>query len=251
MKAIIFSSVVAVLLGTTALFSQDMRATCDDGRTVILKANGTWFFISRDQTEDGSAVTFDGRAVTLKETGKWILTNSTRAVPSAAHPSSMQPSREIVTTTAWAHAFLTQDGAEIITAAGTAADRRRISDKKVVLLYFSGSWCPPCHGFTPKLVQFYHQYGGGDKFEILFVSCDKNEEAMMDYMKEANMPWLALSWASSSMGAAVKQKYCGPGIPCLVMLNERDEVVSDSYVGAEYVGPSKVLGDLKTWLRTE
>ena len=251
MKAIIFSSILAVLLGTTALLSQDMRATCDDGRTVILKTNGMWFFINHDQTEDGSAVIFDGREVILKQTGKWTLTNSTRAVPSPTRPSSTQPSRGIVTTTAWGHAFLTQDDAEIITAAGTVADQRRISDKKVVLLYFSGSWCPPCHTFTPKLVQFYHQYGGGDKFEIMFVSCDKNKEAMMDYMKEASMPWVALSWASSNMAAAIKQKYCGPGIPCLVMLNERDEVVSDSYVGTEYVGPSKVLNDLKTWLRTE
>ena len=251
MKAISFYIVLTVLVGFTTLFSQDMRATCDDGRTVILKANGTWFFVNHDQPEDGDAVIFDGRVAILKETGKWTLTNSTRAVPSAARPSSTQPSRGIVTTTAWGHAFLTQNESEIITAAGTAADRKQIANKKIVLLYFSASWCPPCHTFTPKLVQFYHQYGGGDKFEILFVSCDKNEEAMMDYMKEASMPWVALSWASSSMAAAVKQKYCGPGIPCLVMLNERDEVVSDSYVGTEYVGPSKVLNDLKTWLRSE
>jgi hypothetical protein len=34
------------------------------------------------------------------------------------------------------------------------------------------------------------------------------------------------------------------------MLNEQDEVISDSYVGQKYVGPMKVLADLDALLRT-
>ena len=26
---------------------------------------------------------------------------------------------------------------------------------KVIGIYFSAHWCPPCRGFTPKLVEWY------------------------------------------------------------------------------------------------
>lgn len=64
---------------------------------------------------------------------------------------------------------------------------------KVIGIYFSADWCPPCKGFTPKLVEFYNKLKGSEqnlKFEIVFVSWDKDEHAFTEYF--ATMPWLAL-----------------------------------------------------------
>merc|ERR1711998_221016 len=48
-------------------------------------------------------------------------------------------------------------------------------------LYFSASWCPPCHQFTPKLVQTFQAVKkAGKQFEIIFVSSDKS---MADFQK--------------------------------------------------------------------
>ena len=64
---------------------------------------------------------------------------------------------------------------------------------RVLGIYFSAEWCPPCKGFTPKLVDFYNKLKGKEtnlKFEIVFVSWDKDEASFKDYF--GGMPWLAL-----------------------------------------------------------
>ena len=66
---------------------------------------------------------------------------------------------------------------------------------KVVGLYFSAHWCPPCRGFTPKLAEWYRELKEGplkEKFDIVFVSSDRDEGAFDDYFNE--MPWLALPY---------------------------------------------------------
>jgi len=247
MKTIQLYILTIVLLVANCAYSQDIRATTDDGQSVILKKNGTWFFVNRAPAEDGSAVTFNGRVVLLRKTGKWLLTNTVRPVPSAPQRTYAQSSARNTASYGGMHPFLAENAIDLTTANGSKADLQRVTDKKIILLYFSAHWCSPCRAFTPKLVDFYNTNGGGDKFEILFVSSDNDETAMMNYMKLTNMPWVGLSW-SAGRRTPIKKKYCGPGIPCLVMLNEQDEVISDSYVGGRYVGPMKVLADLNTAL---
>ena len=67
---------------------------------------------------------------------------------------------------------------------------------RVIGLYFSAHWCPPCRGFTPKLVEFYESFKSskkGENFEIVFISSDRDDESFQEYFKE--MPWLALPFA--------------------------------------------------------
>ena len=119
---------------------------------------------------------------------------------------------------------------------------------KYIALYFSAGWCGPCHQFTPALVKFYNEmkpkYPG---FEIVFMSCDMGANAMEKYMAEMSMPWPALRFSAAKTDRALT-KYAGPGIPSLVLLNEKGEVLSDSYVGSNYVGPYKVMDDFKKLL---
>ena len=48
---------------------------------------------------------------------------------------------------------------------------------KVVGVYFSAHWCPPCRSFTPELANCYKLLSGeqGKNFEIVFVSSDNDE----------------------------------------------------------------------------
>ena len=62
---------------------------------------------------------------------------------------------------------------------------------RVVGLYFSASWCPPCRNFTPLLIDFYTNLKkSGDILEIVFVSWDKDEASFQEYF--SSMPWTAV-----------------------------------------------------------
>eukprot|EP00241_Pyramimonas_parkeae_P011797 CAMPEP_0114266396 /NCGR_PEP_ID=MMETSP0058-20121206/24590_1 /TAXON_ID=36894 /ORGANISM="Pyramimonas parkeae, CCMP726" /LENGTH=193 /DNA_ID=CAMNT_0001383879 /DNA_START=257 /DNA_END=838 /DNA_ORIENTATION=- len=52
---------------------------------------------------------------------------------------------------------------------------------KMVGLYFSASWCPPCRTFSPQLAYFAE--GHADDFVVVFVSSDHSEQEMRDYVK--------------------------------------------------------------------
>ncbi len=118
---------------------------------------------------------------------------------------------------------------------------------KYIALYFSAGWCGPCHQFTPDLVKFYNEMKPAHpEFEIVFMSEDQGASAMEKYMSEMSMPWPALRY--SAVKDSRLAKYAGGGIPDLVLLNDKGEVLSDSYVSGNYVGPHKVMSDLKKLL---
>lgn len=110
--------------------------------------------------------------------------------------------------------------------------------------YFSAHWCPPCRSFTPKLVSFYNEQPGKKKqFEIIFVSNDNDENQMEEYIKGDSMPWPAIAYRSVPRMKEIL-KYAGRGIPCLVLVDREGKVLSHSYEGETYVGPTKVMKDI-------
>jgi nucleoredoxin len=119
-----------------------------------------------------------------------------------------------------------------------------LDKKKLIGLYFSARWCPSCRKFTPTLVEYYNRVAAEHpEFEILFVSNDRSESAMEAYMRDTQMPWPAVRFDKLAEKEAV-QKYAGAAIPCLVLIDSDGRVVSNSYEGKTYLGPSKVLSDL-------
>lgn len=63
-----------------------------------------------------------------------------------------------------------------------------LADKKIIALYYSAHWCPPCRAFTPDLVKEYRKLSKKyPQFELVFVSSDKTEEAMAEYMDWGKM----------------------------------------------------------------
>ena len=78
---------------------------------------------------------------------------------------------------------------------------------------------------------------------MIFVNHDQNEDAMLAYMKTDGMPWPAVRFDNIESDGA--NKYCGPGIPDLVLVDENGKVLSDSFNGKTYRGPDQVLDEIE------
>lgn len=94
---------------------------------------------------------------------------------------------------------------------------------KIVGLYFSAEWCPPCRKFTPELVKFRDR--NKNNFEVVFVSSDKTEEALFDYMKSTRMRWPALPFGSEKKGE-LSEKFGISGIPSLVIVDSQGNLIT-------------------------
>jgi len=66
-----------------------------------------------------------------------------------------------------------------------------LSNKELILVYFSANWCPPSKSFTSILKEFYDVVAK-EGVEIINVSWDQSSEEMLNYMKESHGDWLAL-----------------------------------------------------------
>ncbi|XP_024023757.1 probable nucleoredoxin 2 [Morus notabilis] len=100
----------------------------------------------------------------------------------------------------------------------------KISDLngKVVGLYFSANWYPPCRNFNQVLVEIYEQLKqSGSNFEIVYVSSDEDIAAFNTYY-HACMPWLAIPFSDLETKKALNRKFDIEGIPCLVVLQPND-----------------------------
>jgi len=126
---------------------------------------------------------------------------------------------------------------ETLTSKSGDISTSSIISEGVVALYFSAHWCPPCQRFTPLLIDFYKKVKkeNGSKFELIFVSSDRDEKSFEDYYKP--MPWLALPFALRDQKNSLSSKFKVQGIPTLIFLNAatgevinkqgRDIVMSD------------------------
>jgi nucleoredoxin len=74
----------------------------------------------------------------------------------------------------------------------TIPTQQALNGKRLVALYFSAHWCPPCRQFTPIFAEFYStlQEVQPDALEVVFVSSDRDLNGFQEYF--ASMPWLAL-----------------------------------------------------------
>merc|ERR1719504_631531 len=122
---------------------------------------------------------------------------------------------------------------------------------KVIGLYFSAHWCPPCKAFTPKLVETYNKVkAAGKQLEIVFVSSDRDMKQFQEYF--ATMPWLAIP-PGDKRKAALSARFEVEGIPSLVFIdgatgetinaNGRAAVGADPE-GEEFPWQPKALNDM-------
>jgi len=94
---------------------------------------------------------------------------------------------------------------------------------KLVGVYFSAHWCPPCKVFTPRLVAFRDKNAAD--FEVVFVSSDRTRQAKRTYMKQANMKWPSVPFRSRS-ARDLKANFRIRALPTLIVLSPSGNTVS-------------------------
>ncbi len=121
-------------------------------------------------------------------------------------------------------------------------DPSPLPEPEIYLIYFSAHWCPPCQRFTPELVKAYHRLQEmiPQKFELIFVSDDRSPDEQEEYARETGMPWPVLKYSYVGRVTPV-ERWAGDGIPCLVALTPKGELILHTYNGKEYLGPEQVV----------
>jgi len=102
-------------------------------------------------------------------------------------------------------------------------------DNDYLILYFSAHWCPPCRGFTPKFAEWYKKNyskkrDGDKKFDVVFMSSDRNEDAFKDYFKD--MPWKALDFANRDLKGKFSDACGVQGIPTVAVIDKNYKIIT-------------------------
>ena len=102
---------------------------------------------------------------------------------------------------------------------------------KVKLIDFWASWCGPCRGENPHVVEIYKEYHPKG-LEIFGVSLDNNKEAWVKAIADDGLVWKHGSdlkgWQS-----APAQLYSVSGIPHIVLLDENNKIIAKNLRGDE------------------
>ena len=112
---------------------------------------------------------------------------------------------------------------------GTACNNSlQNSGVKILALYFSAHWCPPCRQFTPVLKTAFEEYkrnSSSNKVSVVFVSGDRSQSDMLAYMREAHGDWPAIP-PGSPLQQSLNSIFQVRGIPSLITVDINGEVLS-------------------------
>lgn len=114
---------------------------------------------------------------------------------------------------------------------------------KIIAIYFSAHWCPPCRQFTPKLAALYKEILAANlPVEIIFCSADHNKDDFHHYYNE--MPWSAVPYDDTK-----REQFMGifkvSGIPRLTVLGASGRIIVDNAVS----GGNLTLANVNEWIR--
>ncbi|PIK53691.1 putative nucleoredoxin-like protein 2 [Apostichopus japonicus] len=99
---------------------------------------------------------------------------------------------------------------------------------KVVGLYFTAKWSPPCQEFMPLLCEVYQQLIERKlPFEIVHISCDKDQVEMKETLQKFRVCWPYLGFADKHTSDLVEQ-FNIIAVPKLIILSPDGEVISET-----------------------
>jgi len=111
---------------------------------------------------------------------------------------------------------------------GDLADAMKIvNDAELILIYFSGHWCPPCRGFTPLLKDWYTQILSHNEVKtrpvVIFVSCDQDAGAMDAYFKKDHGDYYAVIFDNDALKDPLQTACKVEGIPKLSVVDKKGD----------------------------
>lgn len=148
--------------------------------------------------------------------------------PCTSYFFRVRPSRDCAARQAWSRTseamqtsrrmnpFVGLLGSSLVDASGRQHSTDVLLEEKLVMLYFSASWCPPCRQFTPQLAAFYKMARAKRyALQIVFVSSDRDEPSFAAYLSDHH-PWLAIPFSSPHRGQT-SNFFQVSGIPSLMV----------------------------------
>jgi hypothetical protein len=117
-------------------------------------------------------------------------------------------------------------GSQLLRADGTGVGVGTLDNTALIGIYFASPTCPACGAFTPILVDAYDQiHGEGRSFEVVLVTHGISEAALVDYMNDAGMSWLAVP-PQGNQPNLLAQRFNIRWVPTLVIVDASGNTVS-------------------------
>ncbi len=100
---------------------------------------------------------------------------------------------------------------------------------KVVLVDFWATWCVPCRIELPNLIAAYQKYHG-QGFEVIGVSLDQDQQALLTFIKQNNMPWPEY-FDGQSRNNKLAMQYGIEAIPMNFLLDKDGKIIGKNLRG--------------------
>jgi len=204
---------------------------------------------------DGARFLYPYEKLSETDRARVDVLTSGKSVAAVADPkSSADPSAAPAAPATATTAFARQLSGKLVTLKGKSlgsAPDALLSGTKVYAIYYSAQWCPPCRAFTPGLIADYKKIKTAHpEFELIFVSSDRDEKSMTNYMVETGMPFPALRFSKDRSNRLLARPEHESGIPNLVFVDGNGKDISASFTSSgDYQGPKKVLADINKYFR--
>jgi nucleoredoxin len=101
-----------------------------------------------------------------------------------------------------------------------------ILKSKIIGLYFTSSWCPPCEAFSSELLGLYNEVNLKEKFfEVIQISNERNEKEFREFISKD--PWLFVNFEDPFMHSLITE-YKINFLPVLIIVNKDKVLLSSS-----------------------
>jgi len=116
-------------------------------------------------------------------------------------------------------------GEKLVSKGNTLVNSSEVLKDKLVALYFSAHWCPPCRQFTPEFSRVYQSLESSSRpLAVVFISADQDQEAFNDYF--GHQPWYAIPFDAVDLKDSLNEKFGIKGIPSLLVLDQEANIIT-------------------------